>query len=52
MAPQTVVFGELPKTSTGKTQKFLLREKTKRWGVWRREGRANYKACVIKCAVQ
>jgi fatty-acyl-CoA synthase len=28
-APRTVVFGELPKTSTGKIQKFLLREKAK-----------------------
>ena len=26
-APTSVVFGELPKTSTGKIQKFLLREK-------------------------
>ncbi|MBT5415409.1 MAG: acyl-CoA synthetase, partial [Rhodospirillaceae bacterium] len=25
-APRTVVFGSLPKTSTGKIQKFLLRE--------------------------
>ena len=25
-APKTVVFGELPKTSTGKVQKFKLRE--------------------------
>ena len=25
-APRSVVFGELPKTSTGKIQKFLLRE--------------------------
>ena len=25
-APKTVVFGELPKTSTGKIQKFVLRE--------------------------
>ena len=25
--PDTVVFGELPKTSTGKVQKFVLREK-------------------------
>ncbi len=24
--PKTVIFGELPKTSTGKIQKFLLRE--------------------------
>jgi fatty-acyl-CoA synthase len=24
-----VVFGELPKTSTGKIQKFILREKAK-----------------------
>ena len=25
-APKTVVFGELPRTSTGKIQKFVLRE--------------------------
>ena len=29
-APRTVVFGALPKTSTGKVQKFLLREQAKR----------------------
>jgi len=28
-APRTVVFTELPKTSTGKVQKFVLREKAK-----------------------
>jgi fatty-acyl-CoA synthase len=28
-APRTVVFGELPKTSTGKTQKFKLRDHAK-----------------------
>jgi fatty-acyl-CoA synthase len=28
-APKRVVFGELPKTSTGKIQKFVLREKVK-----------------------
>jgi fatty-acyl-CoA synthase len=28
-APRAVVFGELPKTSTGKIQKYLLREKAK-----------------------
>src|SRR3546814_528164 len=27
--PRTVVFGELPKTSTGKVQKFVLREQAK-----------------------
>jgi fatty-acyl-CoA synthase len=27
--PRTIVFGELPKTSTGKIQKFVLREKAK-----------------------
>ncbi|CAL5418568.1 unnamed protein product [Camellia sinensis] len=32
MAPQTVVFEDLPKTSTGKTQKFVLKEKTKAMG--------------------
>ncbi|MGU9957025.1 MAG: acyl-CoA synthetase [Arenicellales bacterium WSBS_2016_MAG_OTU3] len=30
--PKTVVFGELPKTSTGKVQKFKLREKTEALG--------------------
>jgi fatty-acyl-CoA synthase len=28
-APRSVVFGPLPKTSTGKIQKFLLRERAK-----------------------
>ncbi len=28
-APKTIVFSELPKTSTGKIQKFILREKVK-----------------------
>ena len=28
-APRTVIFGPLPKTSTGKVQKFLLRERAK-----------------------
>jgi fatty-acyl-CoA synthase len=28
-APRFVVFGELPKTSTGKVQKYILREKAK-----------------------
>ena len=28
-APKKVVFGDLPKTSTGKIQKFVLREKAK-----------------------
>ncbi|MBV9192155.1 MAG: AMP-binding protein, partial [Betaproteobacteria bacterium] len=28
-APRAIVFGELPKTSTGKIQKFVLREKAK-----------------------
>jgi fatty-acyl-CoA synthase len=27
--PETVVFSELPKTSTGKVQKFVLRQKVK-----------------------
>jgi fatty-acyl-CoA synthase len=27
--PKHVIFGELPKTSTGKIQKFELRKKTK-----------------------
>ncbi|KAI4324249.1 hypothetical protein L6164_023803 [Bauhinia variegata] len=32
MAPRTVVFTDLPKTSTGKTQKYVLREKAKAMG--------------------
>ncbi|KAE9596508.1 hypothetical protein Lal_00007922 [Lupinus albus] len=32
MAPRTVVFTDLPKTSTGKTQKFVLKEKAKAMG--------------------
>ncbi|KAM7253383.1 hypothetical protein ACFE04_026001 [Oxalis oulophora] len=32
MAPRTVVFDDLPKTSTGKTQKFALRKKAKSMG--------------------
>ncbi|XP_066164212.1 probable acyl-activating enzyme 1, peroxisomal isoform X2 [Oryza sativa Japonica Group] len=32
MAPKTVVFDDLPKTSTGKTQKFVLREKARAMG--------------------
>uniref|UniRef100_A0ACD5WEG7 Uncharacterized protein n=1 Tax=Avena sativa TaxID=4498 RepID=A0ACD5WEG7_AVESA len=32
MAPKTVVFQDLPKTSTGKTQKFVLREKARAMG--------------------
>ncbi|KAJ0093922.1 hypothetical protein Patl1_25281 [Pistacia atlantica] len=32
MSPRSVVFQDLPKTSTGKTQKFVLREKAKAMG--------------------
>ncbi|KAJ4702271.1 putative AMP dependent ligase [Melia azedarach] len=32
MAPRTVVFEDLPKTSTGKTQKYVLKEKAKAMG--------------------
>jgi fatty-acyl-CoA synthase len=31
-APKTVVFGPLPKTSTGKVQKFVLRDRAKNLG--------------------
>ena len=31
--PRTVVFGELPKTSTGKIQKFVLRERARALGL-------------------
>ena len=31
-APRTVVFGPLPKTSTGKMQKFVLREQARALG--------------------
>tara|TARA_B100000700_G_scaffold206357_1_gene226878 strand:+ start:3751 stop:5391 length:1641 start_codon:yes stop_codon:yes gene_type:complete len=30
--PRTIVFGPLPKTSTGKIQKFILRERAKEFG--------------------
>lgn len=39
MAPRTVVFGELPKTSTGKIQKFVLRQKAKDMGSLSRTSR-------------
>lgn len=32
MAPKTVVFDDIPKTSTGKIQKFILRDKAKALG--------------------
>ncbi|KNA06603.1 hypothetical protein SOVF_179480, partial [Spinacia oleracea] len=32
MAPKTVIFDEIPKTATGKIQKFILREKAKAMG--------------------
>ncbi|GAU12440.1 hypothetical protein TSUD_229740 [Trifolium subterraneum] len=32
MAPKTVVFADLPKTSTGKTQKYILKERAKAMG--------------------
>jgi fatty-acyl-CoA synthase len=31
-APRTVIFGPLPKTSTGKIQKFVLRDQAKGLG--------------------
>ena len=31
-APRTVIFDELPKTSTGKIQKFILRDRAKALG--------------------
>ena len=37
-APRTVIFGPLPKTSTGKIQKFLLRERAKADAVTARSG--------------
>ncbi|KDO85083.1 hypothetical protein CISIN_1g046870mg [Citrus sinensis] len=38
MAPRTVVFEDLPKTSTGKTQKYVLREKAKAMGSISKKG--------------
>ncbi|CAN6321569.1 unnamed protein product [Urochloa humidicola] len=40
MAPRTVVFSDLPKTSTGKTQKYLLREKARAMGSLHRPDRS------------
>ncbi|KAK6939067.1 AMP-binding enzyme, C-terminal domain [Dillenia turbinata] len=38
MAPRTVVFEDLPKTSTGKTQKFVLRERARGMGSLSKKG--------------
>ncbi|KAB1203551.1 putative acyl-activating enzyme 1, peroxisomal [Morella rubra] len=38
MAPRTVVFQDLPKTSTGKTQKFVLRERANAMGSLSKKG--------------
>ncbi|KAF3321129.1 putative acyl-activating enzyme 1 [Carex littledalei] len=38
MAPRSVVFSELPKTSTGKIQKFVLRGKAKAMGSLSKKG--------------
>lgn len=32
MAPRTVIFEDIPRTSTGKVQKFILRDKAKALG--------------------
>lgn len=40
MAPRTVVFADLPKTSTGKTQKYLLRDKARAMGSLHKQGRS------------
>ncbi|XP_062209768.1 butanoate--CoA ligase AAE1-like isoform X1 [Phragmites australis] len=40
MAPRTVVFADLPKTATGKTQKYLLREKARAMGSLSKLGRS------------
>jgi len=37
-APRTVIFGLLPKTSTGKIQKFMLRERPSRVDEVRKKG--------------
>lgn len=43
MAPKTIVFGDIPRTSTGKVQKFVLREKAKAMGsISRMEISASY----------
>ena len=52
-APRAVVFGELPKTSTGKIQKFVLRDKAKSataiqtwccWPAWQSTSHSREKA--------
>nr|CAD1840766.1 unnamed protein product [Ananas comosus var. bracteatus] len=47
MAPRTVVFDDLPKTSTGKTQKFILREKAKAMGASRDRAGANFEGTEL-----
>ncbi|KAF0893278.1 hypothetical protein E2562_023920 [Oryza meyeriana var. granulata] len=45
MAPKTVVFDELPKTSTGKTQKFVLREKARAMGSLAKSANSKLQLC-------
>lgn len=41
MVPRSVVFDELPKTSTGKTQKFVLKERARAMGSLPKGGRSS-----------
>ncbi len=36
-APKKIIFGQLPKTSTGKVQKYVLRERARGWRIERGE---------------
>ncbi|KAK6116168.1 hypothetical protein DH2020_008437 [Rehmannia glutinosa] len=47
MAPRTVVFEDLPKTSTGKTQKFVLRQKARAMGSLSKMSRIVFMSIIV-----
>ncbi|KAK9943883.1 hypothetical protein M0R45_009475 [Rubus argutus] len=47
MAPRTVIFEDLPKTSTGKVQKYVLREKAKAMGSFQEQHQQTVKLGIV-----
>lgn len=50
MAPKTVIFLDMPKTSTGKIQKYILREKAKALGSICISSPLNCEKAVVDCS--
>jgi len=50
MAPKTVIFLDMPKTSTGKIQKYILREKAKALGSISISSPLNCEKAVVDCS--